>query len=81
MSEYEALKGRTEKASEILSRKFELEIWTEYFGKVIAGERCVYVRSTDTRRLPTTEEIEAAKVDLKAYEEKIKALDAQFAAL
>jgi hypothetical protein len=81
MSEYEQLSDKIEKADRIMNEKYELEIWIEYFEKVIAGDRIVYVRSTDKRRYPTPEEIEKAGVDLKLYKEKMNVLDAQFAAL
>lgn len=79
MTEYNQLKDRLDKASKILSDRYELEIWVEYFNEVINGECCVYVRAKDSRRKPTLEEIEKAKLDLVTYTQKMQVLDVQFA--
>ena len=81
MSEYEVLKTRIEKADRIMSDKYELEIWIKYFKRVINGEKCVYIKEKDSRRKPTPEEIEKARIDLKSYTQKIHAFDSQFAEL
>lgn len=81
MSEYQVLSNKIEKANEILSQKYEVDIWAEHFENVINGKRCVYDRSKDSRRYPTPEEIKKASSDLALQRHKIEVLDAQFAAL
>ena len=81
MSDFEVLKNNFEAASKILSDKYELELWTAHFKNVIKGDRCVYVRSKDSRRYPSPEEIKKAGLELELHAQKIQSLEVQFAAL
>ena len=81
MSEYKKLTDRLEKADIILSDKHELELRSDICKNIIAGKKSVYVRSKDSRRFPTPEEVKQAHLDLALYSEKMKVLDAQFAEL
>ncbi len=80
-SEYEALTDRLEKADLILSERYELSLRVGICKRIIKGQKCVYVRSKDSRRFPTSEEINQARLNLTLYSEKMKVLDTQFAEL
>ena len=80
-AEYEMLTDRLEKADMILSERYELSLRVGICKRIIKGQKCIYVSLKDSRRFPTSEEINQARLDLASYSDKIKVLDCQFAEL
>ncbi|MBV5348827.1 hypothetical protein JZU61_04240 [bacterium] len=81
MPEFEVLKNRLEQAAKVLSDKYELSLRMEQLQRIIRGEKCVYEGRKDSRRYPTVEEVEKAKLDLLTFTEKVEALEAEFASM
>ena len=81
LNEYFEIDTRMDAAKMILSNITVAEMKAEHCQNVINRQKVVYVRSRDSRRYPTNEEVQQAVIDLEVHKGEIEENNRLFASI